>query len=89
MKKAEAQDLVELYNKFSENEVEMNEDNFTIKTPETAEIIADAEKAQAPEEEVQQMQTETHLSINLRQKQTTKKQRTSPTKKTQTVKCLC
>ena len=52
VKKAEAQDLVELYNKFSENEVEMNEDNFTIKTPETAEIIADAEKAEAPEEEV-------------------------------------
>ena len=52
VKKAEAQDLVELYNKFSENEVEMNEDSFTIKTPETAEIIADAEKAEAPEEEV-------------------------------------
>ena len=52
VKEAEAQDLVELYNKFSENEVEMNEDNFTIKTPETAEIIADAEKAEAPEEEV-------------------------------------
>tara|TARA_Y100000287_G_C14195467_1_gene342461 strand:- start:279 stop:1127 length:849 start_codon:yes stop_codon:yes gene_type:complete len=52
VKEAEAQDLVELYNKFSENEVEMNEDSFTIKTPETAEIIADAEKAEAPEEEV-------------------------------------
>ncbi len=52
VKNAEAQDLVELYNKFSENEVEMNENNFTIKTPDTAEIIADAEKAEAPEEEV-------------------------------------
>ena len=41
---AEAGELVELYNKFSANEVEMNENNFTIKTPETAEIIADAEK---------------------------------------------
>ena len=52
VKKAEASDLVELYNTFSENEVEMNEDNFTIKTPETAEVIADAEKAEAPKEEV-------------------------------------
>ena len=52
VKNAEAQDLVELYNKFSENEVEMNENNFTIKTPDTAEIIADAEKAEEPEEEV-------------------------------------
>ena len=51
-KKAEASELVEIYNKFSMNEVEMNENNFTIKTPETAEIIADAEKAEAPEEEV-------------------------------------
>tara|TARA_Y100001937_G_scaffold1890_1_gene2404 strand:+ start:980 stop:1789 length:810 start_codon:yes stop_codon:yes gene_type:complete len=54
VKKAEAQDLVELYNKFSENEVEMNEDSFIIKTPETTEIIADAEKAEAPEEVVQE-----------------------------------
>ena len=53
VKKAEAQDLVELYNKFSENEVEMNENSFTIKTPDTAEIIADAEKAEAPAEEEQ------------------------------------
>ena len=52
VKEAEAQDLVELYNKFSVNEVEMNEDSFIIKTPETAEVIADAEKAEAPEEEV-------------------------------------
>ena len=51
-KEAEANELVELYNKFSTNEVEMNEDSFLIKTPETTEIIADAEKAEAPEEEV-------------------------------------
>ena len=50
VKEAEATDLVELYNKFSTNEVEMNEDNFIIKTPETSEIIADAEQAEAPEE---------------------------------------
>ncbi len=51
-KEAEAQDLVELYNKFSANEVDMNEDSFIIRTPETTEIIADAEKAEAPDEEV-------------------------------------
>jgi len=51
VKEAEAQDLVELYNKFSANEVDMNENSFIIKTPETTEIIADAEKAEAPEEE--------------------------------------
>ena len=49
-KEAEANELVELYNKFSANEVEMNENNFTIKTPETAEIIADAEKEVADAE---------------------------------------
>ena len=49
-KDAEANKLVELYNKFSTNEVEMNEDSFLIKTPETSEIIADAEKTEAPEE---------------------------------------
>ena len=48
--KADANELVELYNKFSANEVEMNENNFTIKTPETAEIIADAEKEVADAE---------------------------------------
>ena len=52
VKEAEANELVELYNKFSANEVEMNEDNFLIKTPETTQIIADAEKAETPEEEV-------------------------------------
>ena len=30
----------------------MKEEKFTIKTPETAEVIADAEKAEAPEDEV-------------------------------------
>ena len=54
VKEAEATDLVELYNKFSANEVDMNEDSFTIRTPETAEIIADAEKSEQPEEEVVQ-----------------------------------
>jgi len=49
-KEAEANDLVELYNKFSANEVEMNENDFTIKTPETAEIIADAEQEVADAE---------------------------------------
>ena len=54
VKEAEASDLVELYNTFSQNEVEMKEEKFTIKTPETAEMIADAEKAEQPEEEVVQ-----------------------------------
>jgi len=49
-KEAEAGELVELYNKFSANEVEMNENEFTIKTPETAEIIADAEQEVADAE---------------------------------------
>ena len=52
VKEAEASALVELYNTFSQNEVEMKEEKFTIKTPETAEVIADAEKAEAPEDEV-------------------------------------
>ena len=53
VKEAEAQDLVELYNKFSANEVDMNENSFIIRTPETTEIIADAEKAEAPAEDEQ------------------------------------
>jgi hypothetical protein len=52
VKEAEADKLAELYNTFSNNEVEVKEDNFLIKTPETKEVIADAEKAEAPEEEV-------------------------------------
>ena len=53
VKEAEATDLVELYNKFSANEVDMNENSFIIRTPETTEIIADAEKAEAPAEDEQ------------------------------------
>ena len=51
VKEAEATDLVELYNKFSANDVDMNENSFIIRTPETTEIIADAEKAEAPAED--------------------------------------
>ena len=37
--------------KFSQNQVDVNEDAFIISTPETKEIIADAEKTdEAPEE---------------------------------------
>ena len=54
VQEAEADKLAELYNTFSNNEVEVKEDSFLIKTPETTEIIADAEKAEAPEEEVVQ-----------------------------------
>jgi len=53
VKEAEATDLVELYNKFSANEVDMNENSFIIRTPETTEIIADAEQAEAPVEDEQ------------------------------------
>ena len=52
MKEAEGEDLVELYNRFSNNQVDMNEDSFVISTPETKDVIADAEKAEQPEEEV-------------------------------------
>ena len=54
VKEAEADKLAELYNSFSNNEVEVKEDSFLIKTPETTEIIADAEKAEEPKEEVVQ-----------------------------------
>ena len=54
VKEAEADKLAELYNTFSNNEVEVKEDSFLIKTPETKDVIADAEKAEAPEEEVVQ-----------------------------------
>ena len=45
---------MELYNTISDNEAVYNEESSSIliKTPETTEIIADAEKAEAPEEEV-------------------------------------
>jgi hypothetical protein len=52
VKEADANDLVEMYNTFSGNEVEANENAFIIKTPETKEIIADAEQAEAPDEQV-------------------------------------
>ena len=54
IKGAEDSALVELYNTISDNEAVYNEEssNILIKTPETTEIIADAEKAEAPEEEI-------------------------------------
>ena len=56
VKNAEDSQLVELYNTISDNEAVYNEESSSIliKTPETTEIIADAEKAEAPEEEVVQ-----------------------------------
>ena len=56
IKSAEDTQLVELYNTISDNEAVYNEEssNILIKTPETTEIIADAEKSEAPEEEVVQ-----------------------------------
>ena len=53
IKNAEDTQLVELYNTISDNEAVYNEESSSIlvKTPETTEIIADAEKAEAPEEE--------------------------------------
>ena len=52
IKNAEDPALVELYNTISDNEAVYNEESSSIliKTPETTEIIADAEKAEAPEE---------------------------------------
>ena len=54
IKGAEDTALVELYNTISDNEAVYNEEssNILIKTPETTEIIADAEQAEAPEEQV-------------------------------------
>ena len=54
IEKAEDSQLVELYNTISENEAVYNEESSSIliKTPETSKIIADAEKAEAPDEEV-------------------------------------
>ena len=54
IKNAEEAQLVELYNTISDNEAVYNEEqkSILIKTPETTEIIAAAEKAEAPEEEV-------------------------------------
>ena len=55
IKGAEDTALVELYNSISDNEAVYNEEssNILIKTPETTEIIADAEQAEAPAEEEQ------------------------------------
>ena len=60
VKKAEGTELAELYNKFSMNEVELQEKNFLIKTPETKEVIADAEakEAEANAEVVQEKEPE-------------------------------
>ena len=54
IKGAEDSALVELYNTISDNEAVYNEEssNILIKTPETTEIIADAEQAEAPADEV-------------------------------------
>tara|TARA_A100001037_G_scaffold9538_1_gene9366 strand:- start:512 stop:1303 length:792 start_codon:yes stop_codon:yes gene_type:complete len=51
---ANENELVELYNAVSDNEAVYNEEssNILVKTPETSEIIADAEKSEQPEEEV-------------------------------------
>ena len=53
IKGAEDTALVELYNSISDNEAVYNEEssNILIKTPETTEIIADAEQAEAPAEQ--------------------------------------
>ena len=50
---ANENELVELYNAVSDNEAVYNEEssNILVKTPETTQIIADAEKAEQPEEE--------------------------------------
>ena len=55
IKGAEDTALVELYNTISDNEAVYNEESSSIliKTPETTEIIADAEEAEAPAEEQQ------------------------------------
>ena len=55
VKNAEDTQLVELYNSISDNEAVYNEEqkSILIKTPETTEIIADAEQAEAPAEEEQ------------------------------------
>ena len=60
VKKAEGTELADLYNKFSTNEVELQEKNFLIKTPETKEVIADAEakEAEGEEEVVQEKEPE-------------------------------
>jgi hypothetical protein len=65
IKNAEEAQLVELYNTFSDNEAIYNEEqkSILVKTPETTEIIADAEEAEAPEENeiVQEKEPEERL----------------------------
>ena len=65
IKNAEEAQLVELYNTFSDNEAIYNEEqkSILVKTPETTEIIADAEEAEAPEgdEVVQEKEPEERL----------------------------
>ena len=65
IKNAEEAQLVELYNTFSDNEAVYNEEqkSILVKTPETTEIIADAEEAEAPEEDevVQEKEPEERL----------------------------
>ena len=65
IKNAEETQLVELYNTFSDNEAIYNEEqkSILVKTPETTEIIADAEEAEAPEENevVQEKEPEERL----------------------------
>ena len=53
---ANENELVELYNAVSDNEAVYNEEssNILVTTPETAEMIADAEKAEQPKDEVGQ-----------------------------------
>ena len=60
IKNAEDSQLVELYNTISDNEAVYSEESSSIliKTPETTEIIADAEKAEAPEEVVVEKEDE-------------------------------
>ena len=66
VKNAEDSQLVELYNTISDNEAVYNEEqkSILVKTPETTEIIADAEKAEQPEEEVVQEKDRPEPSLN-------------------------
>ena len=63
VKKAEGTELADLYNKFSMNEVELQEKNFLIKTAETKEVIADAEakEAEANADVVQEKEPEAEV----------------------------
>jgi hypothetical protein len=62
IKNAEEGQLVELYNSFSDNEAIYNEEqkSILVKTPETTEIIADAEEAEE-EEVIQEKEPEERL----------------------------